>query len=232
VSFKDALQNLEKVLKHCVQAHLSLSTEKCCMMMNEGIVLGNFISFQGIQVDPSKIQVIQNLPIPRTQTDVRSFLGHAGYYRRFINFFSKIASPLFVLLMKNVEFKWNDLYQKAFDELKNQLSTTPILRGPDWALPFHISSDASDTAIGVVLGQEENYIPYAIYFIRKNMTPTELNYTVTEKEFLAVIYAINKFRHYITGYSTFFHTNHSAIKYLMNKSVTNARVTRWLLLLQ
>jgi len=82
------------------------------------------------------------------------------------------------------------------------------------------------------LGQEENHIPYAIYFISKNMTPIELNYTVTENEFLAVIYAINKFRHYITGYPTFVHIDHSTIKYLMNNSVTNARVTRRLLLLQ
>jgi hypothetical protein len=82
------------------------------------------------------------------------------------------------------------------------------------------------------LGQEKNHLPYAIYFISKNMTPVELNYTVTEKEFLAVIYAINKFRHYIIGYSTLVHTDHSVIKYLMNKPITNDRVTRWLLLLQ
>jgi hypothetical protein len=124
--------------------------------------------------------------------------------------------------MKNIEFKWTNLCQEAFDALKYQLSTAPILRGPNWALPFHISFDASDTAIGVVLGQEENHLPYAIYFISKNMSPAELNYTVTENEFLVVIYAINKFRHYITGYSTFVHTNHLAIKYLMNKYVTNA----------
>jgi len=232
ISFQEALQNLEKVLKRCIQAHLSLSIEKCHMMMSEGIVLGHFISSQGIQVDPSNIQVIKDLPTPKTQTEVRIFLGHAGYYRRFINFFSKIASPLFVLLMKNVEFKWTNSCQEAFNTPKHQLSTTPILRGPDWTLPFHISSDASDTTIGAVLGQEENHLPYAIYFISKNMTPTELNYTVTEKKFLAVIYAINKFRHYITGYSTLVHTDHSAIKYLMNKPITNARVTRWLLLLQ
>ena len=84
--------------------------------------------------------------------------------------------------MKNAEFKWTDACQKAFDELKHQLSTIPILRGPDWALPFHISSDASDTAIGSVLGQEENSLPYAIYFISENMIPTELNYTITEKK--------------------------------------------------
>eukprot|EP00253_Pinus_taeda_P022803 PITA_22803 len=231
-TFEDALQNLEKVLKRCIEEHLALSTKKCHMMMNEGIVLGHLVSFLGIQVDLAKIQVIQTLPIPKTQTDVRHFLGHAGYYRRFIKNFYKIAYPLFVLLTKNVEFKWTDDCEKAFNELKHQLSTTPILGGPDWALPFHISSDASDTAIGAVLGQEENSLPYAIYFISKNMVPAELNYTVTEKEFLAVIYAINKFRHYITGYTTFVHTDHSAIKYLMNKSVTNARVTKWLLLLQ
>ena len=80
-----------------------------------------------------------------------------------------------------------------FDTLKHQLSTAPILRGSNWALPFHISSDASNTVIGSILGQEENHLPYAIYFISKNMSPAELNYIVTEKEFLAVIYAINKF---------------------------------------
>lgn len=95
VTFEVVLQNLEKVLKRCIQANLSLSTQKCHMMMNEGTVLGHFISFLGIQVDPSKVQVIQTLPIPKTQTDVRSFLGHVGYYRRFIKIFSKIASPLF-----------------------------------------------------------------------------------------------------------------------------------------
>jgi len=202
------------------------------MMMSEGIVLGHFISSQGIQADPSKIQVIKDIPTPKTQTEVRSFLGYVGYYKRFIKNFSKIDSPLFVLLMKNVEFNWTNLCQEAFNTLKHQLSTAPILRGPDWTLPFHISSDVSDTAIGAVLGQEEDHLPYAIYFISKNMTPTELNYTVTEKEFLEVIYAINKFRHYITRYSTFVHTDHSAIKYLMNKPITNGRVTRWLLLLQ
>jgi hypothetical protein len=202
------------------------------MMMSEGLVLGHFISYQGIQVDPSKIQVIKDLSTPKTQTEVRSFLGHAGYYRRFIKKNSKIASPLFLLLMKNVEFKWTNSCQEAFNTLKHQLSIAPILRGLDWTLPFHITLDSSDTTIGVVLGQEENHLPYAIYFISKNMTPAELNYTVTEKEFLAVIYAINKFRHYITSYSTFVHTDHSTIKYLMNKPITIARVTRWLLLLQ
>jgi len=98
-------------------------------------------------------------------------------------------------------------------------------------LPFHISFDTSDLVICAALVQEENKQSYAIYYISKDLSSTELNYTVTEKEFLAVIFAINKFRHYITGYEVFVHTNHFAIEYLMNKPLTSGRVTRWLLLL-
>ena len=140
-----------------------------------------------------------------------SFLGHVGYYRRFIENFSKISSPLFNLLSKEVEFVWTDKCQSTFPDLKHKVSQAPILRGPDWSVPFHISSNASDIAIGVVLGQQEDSKPYAIYFISKNMSPAKLNYTETEKEFLVVIYAINKFRHYITGYPTFVHTDHTVI---------------------
>jgi hypothetical protein len=108
----------------------------------------------------------------------------------------------------------------------------PVLRGPNWALPFHISTDASNIAIGGILGQKEDQHSYAIYFVSKNLSLAELNYTVTEKEFLAFVHAINKFCHYITGYEVFVHTDHSAIIFLMNKPITNGRVTRWLLLLQ
>jgi len=99
-------------------------------------------------------------------------------------------------------------------------------------LPFQISSDASNIAIGAVIGQEGDKKPYAIYYISKNLSPAELNYTVTEKEFLVVIHGINKFRHYITGYPVILYTDHSAIKYLAKKPITNGRITRWLILLQ
>ena len=135
------------------------------------------------------------------------------------------------MLTKDVEFQWAESCQSAFEVLKAKLSMAPILRGPDWCLPFHIYIDASDTAIGGVLGQKEGQLPYAIYFISKNISPSELNYTVTEKEFLAVVYSINKFHHYITGYKVFVHTDHSTIRFLMNKPITNGIVTRWLLLL-
>jgi hypothetical protein len=183
-------------------------------------------------VDPTKIEVILQIPFPKMQKEVRSFLGHVGYYQRFIKKNSKIAAPLFNLLSKDVEFVSTDKCQSAFANLKQKVSQAPILRGLDWSVPFHISSDASNIAIGAILGQQEDSKPYVIYFISKNLSPAELNYTVTEKEFLVVIYAINKFQHYITGYPTFVHIDHTTIRYLMNKRITNARVTRWLLLLQ
>ena len=122
--------------------------------------------------------------------------------------------------------------QNDFDTLKEKFSIAPVLRGPNWSLPFHISIDALDTSLGVVLGQKDNQITHAIYSISKNLTPTEYNYTVTEKEFLAIVYSVNKFKHYITGYEVFINIDHSAIRFIMNKPITNGRITRWLLLLQ
>ena len=122
------------------------------MMMIEGIVLGHLISSVGIQVDPAKIKVIENIPTLGSQKEVQIFLGHVGYYRRFIEKISKLTSPLFTLLTKDAQFVWTDACQAAFSEMKKRLSTTPILRGPNWAMPFHISPDASGTAIGSVLG--------------------------------------------------------------------------------
>ena len=180
--------------------------------MTEGTVLGHTISCQGLQVDPNKIALIEKVPPPQKVRDVRSLLGLVGYYRRFIKDFSKIASPLFGLLAKDVEFRWTDDCQKALNELKDKLVSAPVLRGPNWALPFHIHTDASNKALGAALGQIEQKLPYAIYFVSKNLSKAELNYTVTEKEFLAVVHALNKFRHYINGPNknrsiviTFFH---------------------------
>jgi hypothetical protein len=230
-TFKEAIENLEKILIRCQEANLAFSHEKCKMMLTDRIVLGHYVSSTGIKVDLEKIEVISKIPPPQTQKEVRSFLGHASYYRRFIENFTKIATPMFKLLIKDAHFVWDSQCQTAFEILKEKLSTTPVLQGPNWSLPFHISTNASDTTLGAVLHQKENQIIHAIYFISKNLTPPKCNYTVTEKEFLDVVYSINKFWHYITGYETFIHIDHSTIKFLMNKIITNGKITRWLLLL-
>eukprot|EP00253_Pinus_taeda_P016153 PITA_16153 len=125
--------------------------------MTEGLILGHYISAAGIQVDPAKIQILLLIPTPTTQTEVRSFLGFSGYYRRFIEHYSRIAAPLYALT-GNVDFLWTEKCDQAFKELKKLLSIALVLRGPNWNLPFQISSDASDTAIGAVLGQEFDII--------------------------------------------------------------------------
>ena len=117
--FEEALDNLEKVLKRCKQALLSLNTEKFHMMMQEGIVLGDFISAVEIQIDPAKVEVIQNFSTPKERKEVRNFIGYAGYYHRFIEDFSKIASPLFLSLTKDTEFNWSNACNIALTELKN-----------------------------------------------------------------------------------------------------------------
>ena len=153
-------------------------------------MLGHVISQQGLQVDTKKIAIIQRVPPPQKVRDVKSFLGLAGYYRRFIKDFSKLASLLFGLLGKDVKFIWNENCQEALDTLKSKLMTAPILRGPNWVLPFHIYTDALNKAIGASLGQIDEHLPYAIYFIRKNLSKVELNYMVTEKELLVVVHSL------------------------------------------
>ena len=110
-SFQEALKNLEKVLLRCQEAHLALSENKCRLMCKAGVILGHLISGKGIQVDPAKIEIILHLPAPKTQREVRGFLGHVGYYRRFIENFSKIAAPLFQILAKDSEFSWTTACQ-------------------------------------------------------------------------------------------------------------------------
>ena len=124
-------------------------------MLTKGIVLGHHVSSIGTKVDPTKIEVISKLPPPQTQKDVRSFLGHVGYYRRFVENFTKIATPMFKLFTKDAIFSWDSQCQDAFEILKEKLSTTHVLQGPNWSFPFHISIDSLDIALWVVLGKKK-----------------------------------------------------------------------------
>ncbi|XP_057852249.2 uncharacterized mitochondrial protein AtMg00860-like [Cryptomeria japonica] len=164
-TFKEALKNVAKVLQQCEGHNLSLNSKKCFIMMQEGIMLGYCISQSGIQFDPAQIEVILDLPAPTKQKDVRGFLGHVGYYRRFIKDFSKMAVPLYSLLTKDTEFEWTPTCGDAFYKLKGSLTQAPVLKGPDWSLSFHIHIEVSDFAIGAVLGKKKGVLQNAIYYI-------------------------------------------------------------------
>ncbi|KAD5317998.1 hypothetical protein E3N88_17944 [Mikania micrantha] len=193
-SFDQCLINLEKMLRRCVETNLILNWEKCHFMFTEGIVLGHKISRDGIQVDKAKIETISKLPPPTSVKAVRSFLGHAGFYRRFIKDFSKITRPITRLLEKDVEFVFDDDCLRAFEYLKERLVSAPILIAPDWSQPFELMCDASDFAVGAVLGQRVDKHFHPIYYASKTLDAAQENYTTIEKELLAVVYAFDKFR--------------------------------------
>ena len=192
-TFEECLANLEIVLHRCIEKNLVLNWEKCHFMVNQGIVLGHVISNKGIEVDKAKVELIAKLPPPTSVKAVRQFLGHAGFYRRFIKDFSKISKPLYELLEKDAKFVWSESCQKSFEELKSHLTTAPIVRAPNWQLPFEVMCDASDLSIGAVLRKREDGKPYVVYYASKTRNEAQRNYTTTEKELLAVVYALDKF---------------------------------------
>ena len=231
-TYDQCLGNLGSVLKRCEESNLVLNWEKCHFMVTHGIVLGHIISGKGIEVDPSKVELIQKLPAPRTVRDVRSFLGHAGFYRRFIQSFSAISRPLCALLAKDAPFEWTSSCQLAFDKLKSHLTTAPIIQPPDWSLPFELMCDASDFAVGAVLGQRNERKPHVLHYASKTLNEAQVNYTTTEKELLAIVFALDKFRSYLVGSKVIVFTDHAAIKYLLTKQDAKPRLIRWILLLQ
>ncbi|KAM2821470.1 hypothetical protein COP1_037551 [Malus domestica] len=207
-SFDGCLHNLSLILKRCVETNLVLNWEKCHFMVKQGIVLGHIISENGIEVDKSKIDLVRHLPSPTSVRKVRSFLGHAGFYHRFIKDFSKVAQLLCRLLQKDVTFEFNEACTASFNQLKELLTTAPIIIPPNWSLPFELMCDASDYTLGA------------------------LNYSTTEKELLAVVFALDKFRSYLIGTKVIVFTDHAALKYLLTKKEAKPWLIRWMLLLQ
>ena len=231
-SFDHCLKNLERMLARCEETNLVLNWEKCHFMVKEGIVLGHKISHMGIQVDKAKIDTIAKLPPPTSVRAVRSFLGHAGFYRRFIQDFSKITRPLTKLLEKDAPFVFSDDCMSAFTTLKEKLTNAPIMVAPNWNFPFELMCDASDYAVGAVLGQRIDKHFRPIYYASKTLTDAQENYTTTEKELLAVVFSFDKFRAYLVLSKTIVYTDHSALRYLFRKQDVKPRLIRWILLLQ
>ncbi|CAN6711153.1 unnamed protein product [Malus baccata var. baccata] len=231
-SFDQCLQNLSLVLERCINTNLVLNWEKCHFMVKQGIVLGHLISNRGIEVDKTKIDAIEKLPPPTTVKSVRSFLGHAGFYRRFIKDFSKISRPLCNLLAKDAPFVFDEACLEAFKQLKTLLTTAPVIAAPNWSLPFELMCDASDYAVGAVLGQRKDKLPQVIYYASRTLNDAQLNYATTENELLAVVFALEKFRSYLVGAKVIVYTDHAALKYLLSKKDAKPRLIHWILLLQ
>ena len=182
-SFDNCLENLRSTLIRCEETNLVLNWEKYHFMVQEGIVLGHRISARGIEVDKVKIEAIEKLPPPSLVKGIRSFLGHAGFYRQFIKDFSLIAKPLSSLLVQGTPFDFDEQCVQAFSVLKDRLVSAPIVVTPDWDLPFELMCDASDCAIGAVLGQKRERIFQVIYYASQTLNDAQLNYAPLKRNF-------------------------------------------------
>ncbi|CAN6583540.1 unnamed protein product [Malus baccata var. baccata] len=183
-SFDQCLHHLSLVLQRCQETNLVLNWEKCQFMVKSGIVLGHVISADGIEVDKAKVELISKLPPPTSVKEVRSFSG---------------MQPLCDMLAEDSVFNLNGECLQAFETLKKELTQAPIIKALEWSLPFEIMCDASDYAIGAVLGHRVNKLPLVIYYASRTLTGAQLNYTTTEKELLVVVFALEKFRSYLVG---------------------------------
>jgi hypothetical protein len=206
-TFADCLANLDKVLTRCWEVDLVLNWEKFHFKVKQGILLGHVISERGIEVDKAKVEAVEKLPPPTDIKSLRSFLGHAGFYKRFMKDFSKITKPLTNLLQKDVPFDFNEKCLTGFRTLKRALITAPIIQLSDWSQPFEIMCDASDYAVGAMLGQRKEGKVHAIYYASQTLNGAQLNYATTEKELLAVLFAFEKFRLYIVNSKVIVYTS-------------------------
>ncbi|GJY55211.1 reverse transcriptase domain-containing protein [Tanacetum coccineum] len=227
-SFDNCLNNLDKMLQRGKDAHLFLNREKCHFMVKERIMLGHKVSEASLEVDKAKIDVISKLSPPTNIKGIRSFLGHAGFYRRFIKDFSKIARPLTKLLEKDTLFEFNGEYHNVFKLLKEKLTCALVIVSPNWNLPFELMCDASDFVVGATLGQKDGKNFHPIYFPSKTLNAAQQNYTVTKKELMAVVFAFEKFRSYLVLSKMIVHTDHSALRHLFKKQDANQHIIHWI----
>ncbi|CAL9002196.1 unnamed protein product [Prunus brigantina] len=204
------MKHLEIVLGTLRRRQLYAKFSKCQFWLDRISFLGHVISAEGIYVDPQKIEAVMNWPQPTSVTEIRSFLGLAGYYRRFVEGFSVIAASLTRLTRKGVKFEWSDECEKSFTELKTRLTTAPVLALPDDSGNFVIYSDASQQGLGCVLMQHGKVIAYASRKLKKH----ELNYPVHDLELAAVVFALKIWRHYLYGETCQIFTDHKSLKYL------------------
>ncbi|WVZ78304.1 hypothetical protein U9M48_026040 [Paspalum notatum var. saurae] len=225
---KEHEEHLRIVLTRLREHKLYAKFSKCAFWLKEVGFLGHVLSEKGVAVDPSKVKDVLNWKQPETVTEIRSFLGLAGYYRRFIKDFSKIAKPMTSLTKKNASFTWGPKCEEGFQELKKLLTTAPVLAQPDVTKPFDVYCDASGQGLGCVLMQEGRVIAYASRQLRKH----EANYPTHDLELAAVVHALKIWRHYLLGNTCHIYTDHKSLKYIFTQPELNMRQRRWLELIK
>lgn len=231
--FDTHLQHLTDIFDHLKAAGLRLKPSKCRFAVTEVVYLGHVISAEGVKADPQKVQLVRDFPVPKNQHEVRSFLGLANYYRKFVKGFSGIAAPLNLLLQKDVKFQWTDDCQESFNSLKEALTSPPVLAYPNFDREFILYTDASATAISYILGQKDEHgRERVISYNGRSLRATEKQWGISERETLALVEGIKTFRVYLANKKFLVKTDHSAIQFLKKTKDPTGRLGRWAIFLQ
>ena len=231
-TFEEHLRWLRHVLKRIADAGLTINREKSEFCRSEVKYLGVLVNRDGFRPDPDKIAPIMDYPVPKNLKQLRRFLGMASWYRKFLENFATIAEPLTSLTKKGVKYEWSDAHRYAFEQVKALVASAPVLHRPSFEHQFIIHTDASDTGLGAVLTQSIDGEERVLSFASRTLSAAERNYSVTERECLAVLWAVQKFRSYVEGYKFKVITDHSSLKWLCNLRNPSGRLARWALRLQ
>ena len=222
-TMEEHVEHLKQVLQVLRSERLYANMEKCTFCTNKVVFLGFVVSAQGVEVDESKVEAIKNWPTPVNVSQVRSFHGLAGFYRRFVKNFSTIAAPLNELTKKGIEFVWGKSQESAFQELKKCLTEAPLLVLPDFNKSFEVECDASGLGIGGVLMQEGKPVAY----FSEKLGGAQLNYPVYDKELYALVRVLETWQHYLWPKEFIIHSDHEALKYLKGQAKLNRRHAKW-----
>jgi hypothetical protein len=222
---------LRSIFQKLREFNIRIEPDKCEFLKEELSYLGHVVTAEGVKPDSGKVKAVANFPTPRTQKDLKSFLGLAGYYRRFIANFSAIARPLTNLLKKDTNWKWEEREQSSFDMLKSRLTNAPLLQYPDFSKPFILTTDASGYAIGAILSQGELGKDRPIAYASRTLNAAEINYSTVEKELLALVWASRHYRPYLLGRKFKIVTDHKGLTWIFNVKDPSSRLMRWKLLL-
>lgn len=226
-SFRQHNERLEQVLQRLQKYKLKINPLKCNILARECLFLGHKISRAGIEVDENKTKAISNYPVPKSQRDIKMFLGSVNYFRKFIPDLAAIARPLNMLLRKDTKFNFNEKCMEAFEALKQKLITPPVLIHPDFEKEFIIRTDASQFASGAVLSQGQLNEDLPIAFMSKTFNKHEVRYSTVEKELLAIMHAVRNYRPYIYLRKFLLVTDNKALVWIMNQKNPASRLFRW-----
>jgi len=231
-TIQDHLVALDRVLKRCEDRGLSIKLSKCVFVSEEIPVLGDFVGRSGVRMDPDKVAVIKSWPTPQTKSQLKSFLGTIVYCARFCKDYGRLVAPLHAATQNRKKHEKITLSRDqltSFLKLKLAMCNTPVLSLPDFTIPFGVRMDASDFAIGGVLFQvDKNGVEHPVAYAGRKLTSAELNYSVREKELLAVIFALKTWRHYLLDQPFVVETDHQTLQEILTQSTCTQRLARWL----